>query len=154
MTDELVAWLREQVAEDERVAQAAGGLRWIRGEDSGWTGSFVIEDQAGVEVAGPGYEGGGVRSEEQAAHIARHDPARVLAEVAAKRRILELHLPWTGEQNDDGRYCSTCVGYPINSSGHIGVAWPCPTVRLLASVYRGRPGWRSEWAPDEEENRG
>ena len=51
-----------------------------------------------------------------AGHIARHDPARVLAECDAKRRIVERrnHL--------DG-----------------------PTLRALAAVYADHPDWREEW---------
>lgn len=27
------------------------------------------------------------------------------------------------------------------------LSWPCPTLRLLALPYEGRPGYRAEWRP-------
>ena len=81
-----------------------------------------------------------------AMHIARWDPARVLAEVeleradvAAKRRILELHAPF-GAPDWPHQACRTCgdLGDPVEA--------PCETVRLLAQPYAGQPGWRAEWA--------
>jgi hypothetical protein len=54
---------------------------------------------------------------------------RMLADVAAKRAILDLH------KNIDG-LCDRC---------YMDTA-PCETVGLLAQPYAGRPGWREEWA--------
>lgn len=84
-------------------------------------------------------------------------PKRVLAEVAAKRRIIDLHHslgPSAG--TEDKLVCDACgpeedISFRVETYGR---GWPCTTLRLLASVYAGRPGWQSEWAPDEEENRG
>jgi hypothetical protein len=60
---------------------------------------------------------------------------RMLAEVAAKRAILDLHEPYESERVG-GQSCWAC-----NRDG-----WPCETVRLLAQPFAGRPGWREEWA--------
>ena len=64
---------------------------------------------------------------------------RALAEVEAKRRILDLHWP------DTSRYikpqCHEC-----SSCGCCSVDHPCDTIRLLAQPYAGQPGWREEWA--------
>jgi hypothetical protein len=68
-----------------------------------------------------------------AGHIARWDPARVLREVEAKRRLLQQFelrgnsvratvVPATGGVWDD-------------------------LLRLLALPYADRPGYRQEWAP-------
>jgi hypothetical protein len=62
-------------------------------------------------------------------HIARHDPARVLAEVAAKRQIVELHF-----LRSSGRLC--------NEDDDL---WPCETLRLLARPYVDHPDYRHEW---------
>lgn len=79
---------------------------------------------------------------EAAGHVVRWDPARVLAECAAKRRIIEEH-----DNVNDGN-CGTCVvghwGYPTNG-GASPARWPCPTLLALAQPYAGRPGWREEW---------
>lgn len=62
-------------------------------------------------------------------HIARHDPARVLAECGAKRRIVE---------NAEGR----------ESGGH--VSWPgvwLLVLRLLALPYADHPDYDESWRP-------
>lgn len=80
-------------------------------------------------------------------HIARWDPARVLAEVEAKRRILDEHQPVHG-YDPNGPVCSTC-GEPGNLGDETAVVrWPCPTVRLLALPYADRAGYQAEWCPD------
>jgi hypothetical protein len=62
-----------------------------------------------------------------------YDPARVLAECEAKRRILDLHR--------SGEVCDPC-------SGWLGTdpAADCPTLRLLALPYADHPDYRAaEW---------
>lgn len=66
------------------------------------------------------------------------DPARVVAEVDAKRRILAAH-PY---QEYGAEWCGRCTG----QEGH--ESWPCTTLRLLALPYAGRPGYRHEWRPE------
>jgi hypothetical protein len=60
---------------------------------------------------------------QEAAHIVRWDPARVLAEVQAKRRILDEFSWEAGETR---------------------------AIMHLAQPYAGQPGWQEEWraAPD------
>lgn len=67
---------------------------------------------AGVEEARTG-DGG---------HIVRHDPARVVAEVAAKRAILDLHE----ELHEPALY---------------------EAVRWLAAPYADQPGYEEAWRP-------
>lgn len=78
-------------------------------------------------------------------HVERWQPARVLAEVAAKRRIIEVHY----NMNDGD--CAVCVrgewGYPTHG-GSSPVLWPCLTVRLLALPYAGRDGYQDSWRPE------
>lgn len=77
-------------------------------------------------------------------HDARHSPARVLREVAAKRAILAEHridpelLPGV---------CYRCrYGVPAHWEP---AAWPCPTLRALAAVWRDHPDYDPSWSPDE-----
>lgn len=63
---------------------------------------------------------------ERVEHVRRHDPARVLAECEAKRRIVARH------DRDD----STSFGQP------------CQTLRLLALPYADHSDYRPEWHPD------
>jgi hypothetical protein len=108
--DDLVTWLRAQLDDDERAARAVEGIRmpWY----------FDHIDEAArplVDLA--------------------LDPARVLAEVDAKRRLLDLH-PYAGLLSAP-ESCESCVVIP----------GPCPTLRLLALPYADRPGCRPEWRP-------
>lgn len=66
-----------------------------------------------------------------------YDPARVLADIEAKRRLVDLHV----DGGPGGCYCLEC--------GDITVAWPCPTLRLLALPHAGHTDYRAEeWSPD------
>ena len=78
-------------------------------------------------------------SSENEAHGQRWDPARVLAEVEAKRRIVALHEPYS--HGDLGDLCLECAG----GAGE-GADWPCRTLRILASVYASHKDYRDEWA--------
>lgn len=111
----LVEFLLARIAEDEAVAVATRGnwnaLPW-KASDRGIAGP----------VDGPfGH----------AAVVI--DPARVLAECEAKRRIVELHPSVI----DDGQ--TVCSEEQAE--------WPCPTLRLLALPYADHPDYRDEWRP-------
>ena len=66
--DDLARWLRAQLDEDERIAEAARQGFWTEVIASGYLGLQVAVGEA--------------------RHIAVHDPARVLREIDAKRRTL------------------------------------------------------------------
>ena len=128
MTADLVAFLRARLDEDEQTARAATPGPWRHSPDKHWRkpGTSWFEEAVFAGPAGSGatcIAGTGETDDQQsmadAAHIARHDPARVLAEVDAMRRTLvrceeamlsgvpvlvhfaeetvrELALPWAG----------------------------------------------------------
>ena len=136
--EELIAAIRVAIDEDERVALAAAdyGQSW-RAADSG------IYPSDGSRHPGPIIAGVyGDLEEQYAVHIARHDPVRVQRQVAAHRKILELHqVDYTapafnvyGLRVRDGWVCSVCServdGEPQRSDGPA-----CPTVVLLAEAY-------------------
>ena len=132
--DELVAWLRAQIDEDEALAREAGGDSWVAVDLA------FVDDPNGRQIVRDECMTPGVQ-----AHIARHDPARVLREVEAKRGIVELH-------SDRDHFCG------IGSIERDGYTWheagekrradiPCLTLRLLALPYADRPGYREEWRP-------
>jgi len=81
--------------------------------------------------------------EASAAHIARHNPARVLAEIAAKRAIIDAH------PNVNDGDCGTCVragwGYPTHGGSTIE-HWPCPTLRLLAAPFADHEDFDPAWS--------
>jgi hypothetical protein len=64
-----------------------------------------------------------------ARYIARWDPAGVLAEVDAKRRILDLRSDGYGAEVDGFNEAVAAV------------------TDLLALPYADRPGYRDEWGP-------
>lgn len=117
-TPSLVAFLRARLDEDERDAQRVASA--YADEESFWAPAVVIN--AGALVI----------------------PARVLAEVVAKRWIVEEHF------NINDGDCSTCVvgqwGYPTNG-GAVPQHFPCLTLRLLASVYADHPDYQEDWKP-------
>lgn len=145
--DELITWLRAQLDEDERVARAAHVGPWrTEPADSVYVQESAVVHHPGplpswaTTVVPPDSEGGAGIEPADAEHVARWDPARVQAEVEAKRRILARH-----EQ------CGTGHGY-CDDGGH---SWEldsgtpvCPDKLDLAHPYAGREGWREEWAPD------
>ncbi|MER5213680.1 DUF6221 family protein [Streptomyces sp. NPDC002838] len=159
--DDLVRWLGEQLDEDARIARTAidavgpilGAGQWRYAEslaDEGgryWSITTVAPNETvpTVELVGSGMSGGGVHEEALARHIVEHDPARVLREIDAKRRILALHRPVqrrsTGSGGGTVEDCQIC--------GHFPAQYPCGTLRALALPYADRPGYRAEWAPAE-----
>ncbi|MBM4553967.1 hypothetical protein GS466_24875 [Rhodococcus hoagii] len=130
MTD-LVEFLRARLDEDEQTATAATSATF--GEDPTWTSKddgtgeqthgYVMADHTAI----CGHDGDDVLLP-VADHIARHDPARVLREVEAKRRILDL----AGE---------------ISRSGAEFAEQDYRTLtRSLAAVYSDHPDYQQEWA--------
>jgi hypothetical protein len=121
MTDDLLVWLREQLDEDERVAREAPSVL-----DGGeWPFWIDVDDQ------------------EHATATARYRdhfaPARVLLDIAAKRRIVdgcEETLP------AEDAWDAVLDG----GSGEEFVLARF-TLRMLALPYACRPGYRQEWAP-------
>jgi hypothetical protein len=139
MTD-IVAFITARLDEDARLAEAAA-------VDAG---SAVKPDpdwrDGGGSVVANGIIAYGLQNMEMdasvSAHIARHDPARVLAEVAAKRRILARH-----GATERGR-CKACL---TARAGRHQEDWdadphPCDTLKLLAAPDADHPDYQAEWA--------
>jgi hypothetical protein len=69
-----------------------------------------------------------------------------LADIAAKRQILALHMGSYAKTGDGARhyFCQDRAADPDFN----GDLWaPCLTARLLAAPYADRKGWKDEWAP-------
>ena len=107
---DIAAFLSTQYDQDETLARhaahiaQAAGTRWIVGpvryvEDYAFV-SICTPLPNAIEIAGAGFDGtGGVHGVVYAEHIARHNPARVLADIAAKRKLLAL---WQRADNATG----------------------------------------------------
>jgi hypothetical protein len=146
--DDLVQWLRAQLDEDERIAlksieqaivnlagaDAASVADWHVAERAA-TGTFVATRDQWDRVTEivPTY--GGAHS----AHIAEHDPARVLRDIEAKRQIVKQHRP-VG-------YGGVCLSLCHTRAPGQPQTWPCLTLRLLALPFADRPGFQESWRP-------
>lgn len=80
-----IAVIRAQIAEDERIAKAASAGPWHYGSDG-----LVWAPRSGDPVSGS-------TEVEDAEHITRWDPKRVLAEVKIKRELLDCFVGATGK---------------------------------------------------------
>jgi len=153
MTLTLTDFLLARIAEDEAVAQAAV---WSS-PDPDWDGvdAWDAEVAFGEMAVGPDrgsptdaavvigpFRGGlhmtGKATERRngvvAQHIARHDPARVLAECEAKRWI----VAWCDPLYDDD-------GKPFGGGGCTEAWWD--SLQALALPYADHPDYREEWRP-------
>ncbi len=86
-------------------------------------------------VSGWGYDASGLDVEDaDAAHITRHAPTRVLADVAAKRAIIARHQ-------------ETAPPYADSRQQEIHETLRDEVLPFLTLPYAGHDGYRSEWAP-------
>lgn len=144
MTYELVQWLTTQMDEDEQIARAAcwddhSDVWTARPPQASYERCTVVDylDDGVVAVTPENADDDGVGQ-----HIARHDPARVLREIEAKRQLLE-EFSQTGAVPDtpERRASPSWKG----DFGYLqGLA---RAVYLLALPYADRPGYREEWRP-------
>lgn len=130
----ITEFLLARIAEDEAVARAASeGRVWTWSE----SGEVLLSDHEGeygreciidTEGANP------PSADTAGAHIARHDPARVLARCKADRQLLELH----GDNGTiPGRYELRCF-----ADDH---EYPCDTLKIMALPYADHPDYHPGW---------
>ncbi|MFJ8842952.1 DUF6221 family protein [Streptomyces cyaneofuscatus] len=136
--DTLVQFLRDRLSDDEQTARAA---MWDEQSDV-WTARppqasyerYTIVDYCddGVVAVTPenAFDDG------VGPHIARHDPARVLREVDAKRQLVDKYAQVA--DNDIAEPYEYAYGW----ANGLGLA-----VRLLALAYADHPAYRPDWRP-------
>lgn len=126
---ELVAFLRAQLDEEEREARMAATM-------TGAGGRWVLADDITLRSAD-----GAVKVAEVepkfATHLARYDPERILAEVAAKRRIID---EYAGALRIQHGFRETSPEVARREALEL-------VCRLLALPYAGRPGYQEVWRP-------
>ncbi|MFE4691250.1 DUF6221 family protein [Streptomyces sp. NPDC056749] len=129
--DELTSFLRARLAEDEATAIGARESEFC--EDGRWVVRGPFGDsqllgsvQSEVSEAILGEDTDDVPFP-LALHVARHDPARTLADVEAKRRLIDWVLRWPMR--------------PAPPSSVNGV------LELLALPYADHPDYRKDWRP-------
>lgn len=138
MTDEhpIVVFIQAQLDHDEQVARAATPGPWSV-DDTDYAEAIYGADPNSAVVAGGrwGNEASVFDTTETAEHIALHDPARALREVAAKRRIVARHSPRAA--GPPNMWATPPCGWPSLD--------PCPDLRDLLSIYSDRPGYDPSW---------
>ncbi|MBO1330854.1 DUF6221 family protein [Streptomyces sp. VRA16 Mangrove soil] len=139
--DGLVKWLGAQFDEDERIARAVSE----RLSDDQWDGAGDDREGERARASRPAPHGASRErasaAQDLATFVAAFDPARVLREVDAKRRVLGRHLlsPAEGDPERPWSAADACQ--------YDGEPWPCPDLLDLALPYEDRPGYREEWRP-------
>lgn len=154
MTASLVEFLRARLDEDEAAAMLAGATpeeRWRRHEYA--VREDVPNGGLGVWIAQ------GCEDEETAAHIARHDPARVLADVAAKREVIAAAAKVAALVDDEMMCCHGADELLAGASDdHLGGTDPIPPdcagapvlrqlLSPLAAPYASHPDYQQKWTP-------
>ncbi|WP_141746624.1 DUF6221 family protein [Streptomyces sp. LUP30] len=134
----LVEFLRARLDEDEALAREAPPGPWYIGNAVDPTQPCSVHTFPGVRLVADGLNW------LVAEHIARQNPSRVLADVAAKRAIVDEHP----DVNDGD--CGICVtgrwGYPTHG-GSSPQRHPCRTLRLLAAPFAAHPDYDERWKP-------
>jgi alkanesulfonate monooxygenase SsuD/methylene tetrahydromethanopterin reductase-like flavin-dependent oxidoreductase (luciferase family) len=127
--DELIAFITARLDEDEASAKAVA-----------FRSRFTA---MGNSVQSPGGRGNppmpiaDVIDPETASHIARHDPARVLREVAAKRAILARYEDCLARMEDPDYSHVTARDQAREYEDFV--------LPNLATVWSNHPDYRQEW---------
>lgn len=149
--DDLITWIHAQLDDDERMARAAiGGGRWHYSNGDS-VGAWTLYDEewaiASLETyrteaydyaermpafRSPLY----VDADANGTHIARWDPVSVLADIEAKRLVIDVLRGF--EPNDQWESQPDMGQRENNAAG---------ALRALALPYANRPGHRAEWRP-------
>ena len=120
---DLDGFLLARIAEDQRLAAGAAAATGRSAWDGGVLGDLPVD---------------------VAAHVAHHDPARVLADCAARRRLVlacrdarpDLHLLGVRPAGLD---------FPLEPTDRHQLA--ALTLALLALPYAAHPDYRGAWRP-------
>lgn len=126
---DLVEFLRARFAEDERVALAVSTgpnvpEKWTASQYREGVRPWRIDGQCSLvveAVCGP-----------DATHMVRHDPARILAEVKAKREVVRL--------------AARAHDYQETFMSGFAAAME-EALRLFALPYADHPDYEPDWAP-------
>jgi hypothetical protein len=143
MTTALIEFLRERLHDDEYVALDCFGVndradmhtgteppRWRYHE-----GSITSDDQHGTLRA--------KTWEREGDHISRHDPARILREVEAGRRLLRMYEGAIKEHEHAQQYREPHERPQVSAFRRALEA----AVKFRALSYTDHPEYRDEWRP-------
>jgi hypothetical protein len=123
---DVVEFLRARLDRDEQMARACSGVPW-KATPSG-TIDTDTEEPAFVAKA---------ENEAYAEHIARHHPARTLAEVASRRQMLDDYEKQSWILDQGHRTPELEAAQAVRET----------VLRLLALTYAAHPAYQEEWRP-------
>lgn len=158
--NKIVQFLEARLAEDEKAAQSAAALcgchppapSWHYGDED-TEGRIVVVDDPHPHPQSPLPRPALNRRWHRtyrdlfaAEHITRWDPARVLRDVEAKRRILKRHspgdpaaAPWAPN------WCEGCGTSGYCDDPRTADVNECPELRDLAAAYDWHPDYKETW---------
>ncbi|GGU54716.1 DUF6221 family protein [Streptomyces lavendofoliae] len=129
---ELVDFLRARLDEDADTASAASPGPWHVNAESDEV--LAVDDIAVAD----GFALSGQQLRATTAHIARHNPARILAEVDAKRQMVDDYA--RNAAAAEAEQCPNEWNGGIDKLGYF-------VLPLLALPYADHPDYRDEWRP-------
>lgn len=151
--DDLIEFLRAEIDEDEQVALAASPGPWRPNAEHDEV--LAVDD---ITVA-DGFALSGNQLRATVDHIASWDPARVLAEVDAKRKLIERYQAARQRQADNSdkfvlltkqRHLDQTEFTRVKTHGWElsgQVAALATAVAVAAMPYADRPGYQEQWHP-------
>jgi hypothetical protein len=131
---DIVEFLLARIAEDEAVARAATVAPWIPVDGTVQSPGVPVGMQGPWEHTSPVTR---FTLDRDAAHIARFDPAWVLAEVEAKRQIVAEAREIVDDPEKDWGDVDSLDDHHVQAFAF--------TFRALASVYRDHPDFDPAW---------
>lgn len=146
MTMTIVEFLEARIAEDEQIATAAVDAEWHH-EEGEVPGVWTLGDRGALFIGESPRQGCAIIEafedvdEEFKRHMDHYDPARALAEVAAKRAIIAASNsyggpPWEDADIDSGE----ADAWDGRQTAYREV------LANLAAVYSSHPDYQQEWA--------
>jgi hypothetical protein len=140
---DIVEFLKARLAEDEAAAQRAGAWHpdWTYDREtfSVNSGTWSVAARRANDVPLCDVDG---------EHVARHDPARVLRDIAAKRAIIDLHRSVPLVDGAEGTTCAECGPTADDHAvwAFPGEDWtPCRTLKILAAIWAEHPDYDPSW---------
>ena len=132
--EDLVTFLNARLDEDEAAAKAATVGPWeFEGDDPTDDEIYSVHDGI-ADLVGVAVAFTRDRQVANGQHMARHDPARTLREVEAKRAIIA----------EAGRIAQSASMYPNQGNAAALIAMQT-VLKILAAEDRDHPDYRQEW---------
>lgn len=127
---DLVEFLRARLDRDEQIARACAGRAWKAAP----SGRVDVDPEPG---AGDAAAVARAETDAYAEHIARHHPSRTLAEVAARRLIVDDYEKQAWVLGRGHRTPELAAAQAVREG----------VLRLLALPYAAHPAYQDEWRP-------